>query len=57
MATQDRDDGAAHLAELERLLKCLRELREEDLAAQERANRRIDAALAELREVQRRLAP
>jgi hypothetical protein len=44
-------------AELDRLLKRLAELREEDMAKQIRADREIDAALAELREVARRLAP
>lgn len=57
MAKQDRDDGAAHLAELDRLLKRFAELREEDLASQMRADREIDAVLAKLREVTRRLAP
>ena len=57
MATQDRNDTAAHFAELDRLLTRLAELREEDCAAQERADKRIDAALARLREISRRLAP
>jgi hypothetical protein len=57
MATEDRNDTAAHFAELDRLLKRYAELREEDLAKQIRADREIDAALARLREVQRRLAP
>ena len=56
MATPDRDDAAAHLAELERLLKRFEELREQDIAAEVRADKRIDAALARLREIQLRLA-
>jgi hypothetical protein len=56
MGMQDRKE-AAHFAELERLLKEYRELLEEpDVAEEERADREFDALLAELREVELRLA-
>ena len=56
MAREDRYETAAHFAEIDRLLKRFDELREEDLARQARADRELDAALAELRAARRRLA-
>ena len=57
MATRDGKEIADLLGEIRRSLKAYDELIEEDATEQVRADRKLDEALATLREIKLRLAP